>query len=65
MKRDLFTGTLDLGNELVIDNLLTLPPVPLTKSAKVRMYSNSVCPPLSEVLIRANFTHEREISRAA
>ncbi|NHQ93333.1 DNA cytosine methyltransferase [Janthinobacterium lividum] len=44
---------------------LALPRVPLTKSAQVRMCGNSVCPPLSEALIRANFTHEREIARAA
>jgi len=44
---------------------LTLPRVPLTKSAQVRMCGNSVCPPLSEALIRANFAHEREIARAA
>ncbi|MGV8869297.1 MAG: DNA cytosine methyltransferase [Janthinobacterium svalbardensis] len=44
---------------------LSLPRVPLTKSAQVRMCGNSVCPPLSEALIRANFTHEREIARAA
>ncbi|MGV8867664.1 MAG: DNA cytosine methyltransferase [Janthinobacterium svalbardensis] len=46
-------------------NPLALPRVPLTKSAQVRMCGNSVCPPLSEALIRANFTHEREIARVA
>lgn len=30
----------------------------LTKSAQVRMCGNSVCPPLSEALVRANFVHE-------
>jgi len=30
----------------------------LTKSAQVRMCGNSVCPPLSEALVRANFAHE-------
>ena len=30
----------------------------LTKSAQVRMCGNSVCPPLSEALVRANFSHE-------
>ena len=44
---------------------LSLPRVPLTKSAQVRMCGNSVCPPLSEALIRANFAHEREIGLAA
>ncbi|WP_202412760.1 DNA cytosine methyltransferase [Duganella lactea] len=44
---------------------LALPRVPLTKSAQVRMCGNSVCPPLSEALIRANFAHEREIGMVA
>jgi DNA (cytosine-5)-methyltransferase 1 len=45
---------------------LDLPRVPLTKSAQVRMCGNSVCPPLSEALIRANFAHEHAIyGRAA
>ncbi len=44
---------------------LTLPRIPLTKSAQVRMCGNSVCPPLSEALIRANFMHEHEITRTA
>lgn len=45
---------------------LSLPRIPLTKSAQVRMCGNSVCPPLSEALIRANFGHERElVGRAA
>ncbi|KQQ94965.1 DNA cytosine methyltransferase [Massilia sp. Leaf139] len=44
---------------------LSLPRVRLTKSAQVRMCGNSVCPPLSEALIRANFAHEREIAREA
>lgn len=30
----------------------------LTKSAQVRMCGNSVCPPLSEALVRVNFAHE-------
>jgi DNA (cytosine-5)-methyltransferase 1 len=46
-------------------NPLALPRVPLTKSAQVRMCGNSVCPPLSEALIRANFAHEREITGVA
>ncbi|MCE3262641.1 MAG: cytosine methyltransferase [Pseudoduganella sp.] len=44
---------------------LALPRVPLTKSAQVRMCGNSVCPPLSEALVRANFVHEHQIARVA
>lgn len=44
---------------------LTLPRIPLTKSAQVRMCGNSVCPPVAEALIRANFMHEREMSMVA
>jgi DNA (cytosine-5)-methyltransferase 1 len=33
----------------------------LTKTAQVRMCGNSVCPPLAEALVRANFAHEAEI----
>jgi len=44
---------------------LSLPRIPLTKSAQVRMCGNSVCPPLSEALIRANFMHEREMGLVA
>ncbi len=33
---------------------------PLTKTAQVRMAGNSVCPPISEVLVNANFRHEQE-----
>ncbi|MYM31503.1 DNA cytosine methyltransferase [Duganella sp. CY15W] len=44
---------------------LALPRVRLTKSAQVRMCGNSVCPPLSEALIRANFAHEREMGLVA
>jgi DNA (cytosine-5)-methyltransferase 1 len=34
---------------------------PFTKTAQVRMCGNSVCPPLAEALIRANFAHEAQI----
>lgn len=34
-------------------------PVPLTKTAQVRMCGNSVCPPLARALVLANFEHER------
>jgi len=50
-----------VGGEQVDGDPLSLPRIPLTKSAQVRMCGNSVCPPLSEALIRANFAHEREI----
>ena len=54
------------GGEQVDGDPLSLPRIPLTKSAQVRMCGNSVCPPLSEALIRANFAHERQIvGRAA
>ncbi|HEY9224538.1 MAG TPA: DNA cytosine methyltransferase [Variovorax sp.] len=33
----------------------------LTKSAQVRMCGNSVCPPLAEALVRANFGHEAQV----
>jgi DNA (cytosine-5)-methyltransferase 1 len=70
MKRDLMTLQLDLGHELInghqVDSdLFALPRILLTKSAQVRMCGNSVCPPLSEALIRANFAHEREIAGVA
>lgn len=34
---------------------------PFTKTAQVRMCGNSVCPPLAEALVRANFAHEAQI----
>ena len=34
---------------------------PFTKTAQVRMCGNSVCPPVAEALIRANFVHEAQI----
>lgn len=37
----------------------------LTKTAQVRMIGNSVCPPLAEALVRANFTHEQRMRKAA
>jgi DNA (cytosine-5)-methyltransferase 1 len=51
--------------EQVDHDPLQLPRVALTKSAQVRMCGNSVCPPVSEALIRANFAHEQQIARAA
>lgn len=37
---------------------LALPRIPLTATAQVRMCGNSVSPPVSEALVRANFAHE-------
>ena len=37
---------------------------PLPKHAQVRMIGNSVCPPLAEALVRANYS-EREALREA
>lgn len=39
--------------------------IQLTKTAQVRMCGNSVCPPLSEALVRANFRHEMAWRAAA
>lgn len=44
---------------------LSLPRIPLTKSAQVRMCGNSVCPPMAKALIVANFSHEKQIARVA
>jgi DNA (cytosine-5)-methyltransferase 1 len=52
------------GAQIAADPL-SLPRIPLTKSAQVRMCGNSVCPPLSEALIRANFAHEQQIAGVA
>lgn len=38
---------------------------PLSKSSQVRMIGNSVCPDVSEALIRANFQHEKQIQGVA
>jgi len=54
-----------IGGEQVDGDPRALPRIPLTKSAQVRMCGNSVCPPLSEALIRANFAHERQIAGVA
>jgi DNA (cytosine-5)-methyltransferase 1 len=52
------------GHQAAVDPL-SLPRIPLTKSAQVRMCGNSVCPPLSEALINANFRHEQLIQGEA
>lgn len=45
---------------------LAVPRIPLSATAQVRMCGNSVCPPLAEALVRANFAHEAQIyGRAA
>lgn len=54
-----------VDGEQVGGDPLLLPRVPLTKSAQVRMCGNSVCPPLSEALIRANFVHEQHLVAVA
>ncbi len=36
---------------------------PLTKTAQVRMCGNSVCPPIAEALVRANFAAELAATR--
>lgn len=38
---------------------------PLSKTAQVRMCGNSVCPPIAEALVRANFAHERKYRMTA
>lgn len=37
----------------------------LPKHAQVRMIGNSVCPPLSEALVRANYTERQALRKAA
>lgn len=37
---------------------------PLTKTAQVRMIGNSVCPPVAAALVRANFSHEQQRTKA-
>jgi DNA (cytosine-5)-methyltransferase 1 len=55
----LFKGGKQVGNPL------TVPRIPLTGTAQVRMCGNSVSPVEAEALGRANFMHEREISMVA
>jgi DNA (cytosine-5)-methyltransferase 1 len=38
---------------------------PLPKHAQVRMIGNSVCPPMAEALVRANFVEQMERREAA
>ncbi|MDN7456539.1 DNA cytosine methyltransferase [Burkholderia cenocepacia] len=38
---------------------------PLSKSAQVRMIGNSVCPDVAAALIRANFSHEKQLAHVA
>lgn len=44
---------------------LSLPRIPLSTTAQVRMCGNSVCPPVAEALARANFAHEAAWMQAA
>ncbi|SFE88056.1 DNA (cytosine-5)-methyltransferase 1 [Paracidovorax wautersii] len=44
---------------------LKLPRIPLSTTAQVRMCGNSVCPPVAEALVRANFAHEAAWMQAA
>lgn len=37
---------------------------PLTKTAQIRMCGNSVCPPMSDAIVRANLRHESSLSRS-
>ena len=48
-----------------IGNPLTVPRIPLSGEAQVRMCGNSVSPYQAKALALANFTHEREIARVA
>ena len=38
---------------------------PLSKAAQVRMCGNSVCPPLAEALVRANYCERQALREAA
>lgn len=38
---------------------------PLSKAAQVRMCGNSVCPPLAEAIVRANYTERQALRKAA
>ena len=38
--------------------------IKLTKTAQTRMVGNSVCPPLAQALVMANFKHEKEYQEA-
>lgn len=38
---------------------------PLTKTAQVRMCGNSVCPPLSHALVKANYCEQQALRQAA
>lgn len=46
-------------------NPLDLPLIDLSTTAQVRMCGNSVCPPVAEALVRANFAHEAQIYGAS
>lgn len=48
------------GKQAVADPR-SLPRIPLTTTAQVRMAGNSVCPPLAKALVLANFKHEARV----
>lgn len=50
-----------VNGKQAVDDPRSLPRIPLTKTAQVRMCGNSVCPRVAEALVRANFVHEREM----
>lgn len=47
-----------LDGKQAAENPLTIPRIPLSTTAQVRMVGNSVSPPMAEALVKANFTHE-------
>lgn len=49
-------------DDYIIDR--TADGTPITKTAQVRMCGNSVCPPVSEALVRANIVEQSEVAAA-
>jgi len=60
--RELFRAQ-GFGDDYIIDPVVN--GKPLTKTAQVRMVGNSVCPPIAEALVRANFRHEQKYEAVA
>lgn len=48
-----------IGGKQAVENPLTIPRIPLSTTAQVRMVGNSVSPPMAEALVVANFAHEK------
>ncbi|WP_175857913.1 DNA cytosine methyltransferase [Burkholderia anthina] len=48
-----------------VANPLTVPRIPLSATAQIRMVGNSVAPPQAKALVLANFAHEKEIADVA